>query len=90
MLNHYFSKGGDRFKYIIDNTPDPSEYKNNKRMFGNISDSKSTHGIQMTFKHEIKDSKDNYPGAYERYGDFYKYNDRFWGSAYNKKIYNKR
>lgn len=41
----------------------------------------------MTFKHEIKDSKENYPGpgAYERYGDFYKYNDRFWDSNKKKK-----
>ena len=87
VQSYDFSKGGDRFKYKADKTPGPSEYKNNKSMFGNIYDSryKSTQGIQMTFKHEIKDSKENYPGpgAYERYGDFYKYNDRFWDS--NKK-----
>ena len=58
-------------------------------MFGNIYDSrfKSTHGIHMVFKHEVKDSRENYPGpgAYERYGDFYKYNDRFLDNTYNKK-----
>ena len=88
VKSYDFSKGGDRFNYKIERTPGPSEYKNNKSMFGNIYDSrfKSTHGIQMSFKHEIKD-KENYPGpgAYERYGDFYKYNDRFWDSYNNKK-----
>ena len=41
----------------------------------------------MIFKHEIKGSKDNYPGpgSYEKYGDFYKYNDRLWDSSYNNK-----
>ena len=62
-------------------------------MFGNIYDSryKSTQGIQMTFKHEIKDSKENYPGpgAYERYGDFYKYNDRTLNNL-NTSIYRKK
>lgn len=86
VKSYDFSKGGDRFKYLVEKTPGPSEYKNNKSMFGNIYDSrfKSTHGIQMTFKHELKD-RENYPGpgAYERYGDFYKYNDHFWN--YNKK-----
>ena len=88
VQSYDFSKGGDRFSYKIERTPGPSEYKNNKSMFGNIYDSrfKSTHGIQMSFKHEIKD-KENYPGpgAYERYGDFYKYNDHFWDSSNNKK-----
>ena len=88
VQSYDFSKGGDRFSYKFERTPGPSEYKNNKSMFGNIYDSrfKSTHGIQMSFKHEIKD-KENYPGtgAYERYGDFYKYNDHFWDSSNNKK-----
>ena len=89
VQSYDFSRGGERFKSKIERTPGPSEYKNNKSMFGNIYDSrfKSTHGIHMVFKHEVKDSRENYPGpgSYERYGDFYKYNDRFWDNTYNKK-----
>lgn len=78
VKSYDFSKGiRDRFDYKVDRTPGPAEYKNNKSLFGNIYDSRfrSTQGIGMTFRHEKKD-RDNYPGpgAYERYGDFYKYN----------------
>ena len=90
VKSYDFSKGvQDRFKYDKDITPGPSEYNKNKSLIGNIYDSrfKSTHGIHMVFRHEVKD-KDNYPGpgAYERYGDFYKYNDRSMDlSIYNQK-----
>ena len=80
VKSYDFSKGvQNRFDYKIEVTPGPSEYKNNKSLIGNIYNSKfkSTHGIHMGSRHETKD-KDNYPGpgAYERFGDFYKYNDR--------------
>ena len=86
VKSYDFSKGVlDRFNYKQDKTPGPAEY-NNKTLMGNIYDSRfrSTHGIHMTFRHEQKE-KDNYPGpgAYERYGDFYKYNDR----SFNESIY---
>lgn len=79
VKSYDFSKGQpDRFYHKIERTPGPSEYKTNKSMMGNIYDSRfrSTHGIHMVFRHELRD-RDNYPGpgAYERYGDFYKYND---------------
>lgn len=78
VKSYDFSKGQlDRFYQKVDSTPGPSEYKNDMSMIGNIYDSrfKSTHGIHMVFRHETKE-RDNYPGpgAYERYGDFYKYN----------------
>ena len=57
-------------------------------MIGKIYDSRfgSTHGIHMVFRHETKD-RDNYPGpgSYERYGDFYKYNDRIQNAYLYKK-----
>ena len=90
VKSYDFSKGVlDRFNYRKDKTPGPAEYNNNKNLIGNIYDSRfrSTHGIHMVFRHETKD-RDNYPGpgSYERYGDFYKYNDRFInGSIYKKK-----
>ena len=89
VKSYDFSKGIlDRFNYKVDKTPGPAEYKN-KSLFGNIYNSKfrSTHGIHMVFRHQVKDSRDNYPGpgAYERYGDFYKYNDR----SLNESIYRK-
>ena len=79
VQSYDFSKGVlNRFDYKQEITPGPAEYKN-KSLIGNIYNSKfrSTHGIHMVFRHEQKD-RDNYPGpgAYERYGDFYKYNDR--------------
>ena len=89
VKSYDFSKGvQDRFKYDKDITPGPSEYKS-KNLIGNIFDSRfrSTHGIHMVFRHEVKD-KDNYPGpgAYERYGDFYKFNNKSMDlSIYNKK-----
>lgn len=89
VKSYDFSKGvQDRFKYNKDITPGPSDYQN-KSLLGNIYDSRyrSTHGIHMVFRHETKD-RDNYPGpgAYERYGDFYQYNDRsFDNSIYNIK-----
>ena len=90
VKSYDFSKGIlDRFDYKKEKTPGPSEYKNNKSMIGNIYDSrfKSTHGIHMVFRHKRID-RDNYPGpgAYERYGDFYKYN----GPSLNNSIYNKQ
>ena len=89
VKSYDFSKGiRDRFDYKVDRTPGPAEYKNNKSLFGNIYDSRfrSTQGIGMTFRHEKKD-RDNYPGpgAYERYGDFYKYNERYLYDNINKK-----
>jgi hypothetical protein len=80
VKSYDFSKGvKDRFKYNVERTPGPAEYNLNKSMFGNIYDSrfKSTHGIHMVFRHNIKE-RDNYPGpgSYERFGDFYKYNDK--------------
>ena len=89
VKSYDFSKGIlDRFNYKKDRTPGPAEYNNNKNLIGKIYDSRfrSTHGIHMVFRHEKRD-KDNYPGpgAYERYGDFYKYNDRIL----NKSIYKK-
>lgn len=89
VKSYDFSKGIlDRFNYKIDKTPGPAEYKN-KSLMGNIYDSRfrSTHGIHMVFRHERKD-RDNYPGpgAYERYGDFYRYNDR----SLNESIYSKK
>ena len=90
VKSYDFSKGiQDRFKYDKDITPGPSEYNKNKSLIGNIYDSRfrSTHGIHMVFRHDVKD-KDNYPGpgAYERYGDFYKFNDKSMDlSIYNKK-----
>ena len=89
VKSHDFSKGIlNRFDYNKERTPGPAEY-NNKTLIGNIYDSRfrSTHGIHMVFRHERKD-RDNYPGpgAYERYGDFYKYNDR----SLNESIYSKK
>ena len=90
VKSYDFSKGvKDRFKYRVENTPGPAEYDLNKSLFGNIYDSrfKSTHGIHMVFKHKMKE-RDNYPGpgAYERFGDFYKYNDQtFDDSSFSKK-----
>ena len=77
VKSYDFSKGiANRFDYKIEKTPGPAEYKNNKSMIGEIYDSRfrSTHGIHMVFRHKKVD-RDNYPGpgAYERYGDFYKY-----------------
>ena len=89
VKSYDFSKGIlNRFDYKVDQTPGPAEYKNNKSLIGKIYNSKfrSTQGIHMTFRHEIKD-RDNYPGpgAYERYGDFYKYNDKhLYDSIYKK------
>jgi hypothetical protein len=40
VKSYGFSKGGDRFKSNIERTPGPSEYKNNKSMFGIIYDSR--------------------------------------------------
>ena len=92
VKSYDFSKGiQDRFDYKKDKTPGPAEYKK-KTLIGNIYDSryKSTHGIHMVFRHEIKD-RDNYPGpgSYERYGDFYKYNDRTINNL-NASIYRKK
>lgn len=89
VKSYDFSKGVlNRFDYKVEKTPGPSEYKNNKSLIGNIYNSKfrSTHGIHMVFRHERKD-RDNYPGpgAYERYGDFYKYNDRSMDTYMNNK-----
>ena len=44
----------------------------------------------MVFRHETKD-RENYPGpgSYERYGDFYKYNDRALNNL-NTSIYRKK
>ena len=88
VKSYDFSKGiANRFDYKIEKTPGPAEYKNNKSMIGEIYDSRfrSTHGIHMAFRHKKVD-RDNYPGpgAYERYGDFYKYGSPLT-SIYNNK-----
>ena len=88
VKSYDFSKGeANRFNYKVENTPGP-QYTINKSLIGNIYESrfKSTHGIHMGSRYETKD-RDNYPGpgAYERYGDFYKYNDRYLNtSTYNR------
>ncbi len=89
VKSYDFSKGiANRFDYKIEKTPGPAEYKNNKSMIGKIADSRfrSTHGIHMVFRHK-KIDRDNYPGpgAYERYGDFYKYPSPL-SSIYNSNI----
>lgn len=89
VKSYDFSKGVlNRFDYKVEKTPGPSDYKYNKSLIGNIYNSKfrSTHGIHMVFRHERKD-KDNFPGpgAYERYGDFYKYNDHSMDIYMNNK-----
>ena len=89
VKSYDFSKGAkDRFKYNVEKTPGPAEYDLNKSMFGNIYDSrfKSTHGIHMVFRH-IRKERDNYPGpgAYERFGDFYKYNDKTYDDSFFSK-----
>ena len=88
VKSYDFSKGeANRFNFKVENTPGP-QYTINKSLIGNIYESrfKSTHGIHMGSRYETKD-RDNYPGpgAYERYGDFYKYNDRYLNtSTYNR------
>jgi hypothetical protein len=88
VKSYDFSKGiPNRFYYKVEKTPGPAQYTNNKSMIGEIYNSRfrSTHGIHMVFRHK-KILRDNYPGpgAYERYGDFYKYGCPLT-SVYNNK-----
>ena len=76
-----FSSGsGSRFEEKKEKSPGPADYKN-LDMFGKISDSryKSTNGISLGGKFKIYSFMSNNtpgPGAYERYGDFYKFGDK--------------
>ena len=77
-----FSTGsGKRFEEKKEKSPGPADYNKSNDMFGRISDSryKSTNGISITGKYKVYSFMKNNnpgPGAYERYGDFYKYGDK--------------